>query len=78
MDCITLDRLPVGESAVILALRTRDDMRQRLSDLGFVRDGRVKTRLRSAAGDPTAYEIRGTVIALRAEQSGGILVKPIS
>ena len=41
-------------------------MRRRLQDLGLVADTRVQCIQRAASGDPTAYRIRGAVIALRA------------
>jgi Fe2+ transport system protein FeoA len=38
-------------------------------DLGIVPGTRVAAELRSPSGDPTAYRIRGAVIALRREQA---------
>ena len=35
---------------------------------------RVTAELRSPAGDPTAYRIRGAVVALRAEQAKQVRV----
>ena len=42
----------------------------RLLDLGFVAGTPVEVEMVSPAGDPTAYRVRGTVIALRREQAG--------
>ncbi len=52
-------------------------LRRRLLDLGFTRGARVKPVLRSAFGhgDPTAYWVRGSLIALRREQAREILVQ---
>ena len=49
-------------------------MRGRLLDLGFVPGTVVEPIRRSPLGDPTAYRIRGTVIALRSEEGNKILV----
>ena len=44
-------------------------MQQRLYDLGIYPGGKVKLVLVSPKGDPKAYEVRGTVIALRNEDA---------
>ena len=38
-------------------------------DLGFTKGTKIVPVFRSPFGDPTAFEIRGTVIALRKEDS---------
>lgn len=48
---------------------------RRLLDLGFAEGASVKCLFRSMFGDPTAYGICGTVIALRAEDSASVLVR---
>jgi DtxR family Mn-dependent transcriptional regulator len=48
--------------------------RRRLLDMGFVPDTLVEVEMISPSGDPTAYRIRGTQIALRREQSSLIYV----
>jgi len=49
--------------------------RQRLLDLGFVPGARVSVYLISPLGEPVAYDIKGSTIALRKEQSDKILVR---
>jgi DtxR family Mn-dependent transcriptional regulator len=49
--------------------------RRRLLDLGVVRGTQIEAALRSAAGDPVAYRIRGALIALRREQAEWIRVE---
>jgi len=44
-------------------------------DLGFTDGAEVRPVLRTFAGDPRGYEVRGTVVALRADQAGWILVR---
>lgn len=52
--------------------------RRRLMDLGFTDGAIVRPVLRTFAGDPRAYEIRGTVVALRRDQASFVLVRPVA
>lgn len=72
----TLNLLKEGESARVKELRLEGKMRSRLSDLGLIEGTRVVSLQKSASGDPTAYLIRGAVIALRNEDSSRVLVSP--
>lgn len=76
----TLAGLAIGESAEVLAIAPtcQGPARRRLLDLGLVPGTRVSARLRSAAGDPVAYEIRGALIALRREQAEAVQVEPLA
>ena len=58
---------------VINNLETAGELRQRLMDLGFVPGTKVQCVLISPFGDPKAYFIRGTVIALRKKDSSTVL-----
>ena len=48
--------------------------RRRLMDLGILPGTPITVENRSPFGDPTAYRVRGTVIALRREQAGLIRI----
>ncbi|MBU9736044.1 FeoA family protein [Diplocloster agilis] len=63
-----------GQSAVVAGIINKGAMRRRLFDLGVVAGTKISCRQKSPSGDPAAYEIRGAVIALRTEDSSGILV----
>ena len=54
------------------ALHLSGGMRRRLQDLGLVAGTRVTCLQRASSGDPTAYRIRGAVIALRADDTAHI------
>lgn len=75
-----LSQLPAGAMADIVALDPlfRGFARRRLLDLGFTPGARVRTELQPFAGDPRAYRLRGTTIALRREQSDRIFVKTLA
>jgi DtxR family Mn-dependent transcriptional regulator len=64
----TLADLKVGELASVVRIgpSCRGLERRRLMDLGIVPETPVCMEMRSAAGDPVAYRIRGSLIALRA------------
>lgn len=66
-----LSGLKVGQSARILGLTPacRGAERRRLLDLGFVPGTAVEVEMVSPGGDPTAYRLRGTVVALRRTQA---------
>lgn len=61
----TLAALSCGESAVISAIGGSGPMHERLRDLGFNENSVVTCLFAAALGDPRAYRIKGTVIALR-------------
>ncbi len=69
-----LNELRPGECATVTGLETEGAMRRRLLDIGLVEDTRVECLGRSPGGDPSAYLIRGAVIALRGRDCAGILV----
>lgn len=69
--------VPVGRPAEVtgLAAACRGAQRRRLLDLGFVPGTRIVPELVSPGGDPTAYRVRGTLIALRREQAEWVRVR---
>ena len=74
-DHISLDRLSVGDTATVCAMRGDISMAQRLRDIGLSDGTTVGCVMKSPLGDPTAYLIRGAVIALRREDSRNVTVR---
>lgn len=72
---MTLYQLAVGSSGIVQAIDAQGLTRRRLLDLGFVPGTVVKALRTSPAGDPIAYRIRGTVIALRSNEGKQIRIK---
>jgi DtxR family transcriptional regulator, Mn-dependent transcriptional regulator len=66
-----------GETVWVVAISSacQGTQRRRLLDLGVVRGTPITAEMRSAGGDPTAYRIRGALIALRREQAAWVLVE---
>ncbi len=73
----TLAEVNTGETARVRRLSSscRGAQRRRLLDLGVVPGTLITAELRSAGGDPTAYRIRGAMIALRRQQAEWIEVE---
>ena len=61
----TLNNLPIGSTGKVISLVSLDKDRRRMLDLGFILGTKVKALFRSPLGDPTAYLVRGTIIAIR-------------
>ena len=61
----TLKDLKQGDCCVVDIIPESNSMRRRLLDIGLVEDTKVKCVGQSPSGDPKAFLIRGTVIALR-------------
>lgn len=66
-----------GERAKISELCMEGSMRRRLLDIGLVKDTLVECIGRSPGGDPSAYLIRGAVIAIRSEDSKNIKITQV-
>lgn len=74
-EALRLSALQEGESAYVTQVSAGPAMDQRLTDLGLVRGTRVTCVLRSPAGDPCAYLIRGALIALRRSDAAGVVLE---
>ncbi len=72
----TLAEIPLEGWGKVRSLHLTGLTRRRLLDLGMVPGTMVKVVLQSPAGDPRAYQIRGTLIALRREEAEKIAVTP--
>lgn len=61
----SLAETEVGEAVRVVSLLAEGRMRRRLADLGLIPGAEVSCLGRSPLGDPSAYLIRGAVIAIR-------------
>ncbi|MDE6788455.1 MAG: ferrous iron transport protein A [Ruminococcus sp.] len=74
MNIIYLSQLKEGESCTVQSLEISGAMRYRLSELGFISGSDVTCLQKSFSGDPTAYFVRGAVIALRKNDASRIKI----
>ena len=73
----TLSELEQGKKGVIALLKTKGTLKRRLMDVGFIEGADISCVLASPLGDPKAYWVRGSLIALRKEDSDKILIRNI-
>ena len=73
MSFVSLCDLKKGDGLVIKEIKNGEKLRQRLLDIGFIPETMVKFVRTSPFGDPKAFLVRGTVIALRNSDSAKIL-----
>lgn len=72
---MNLSELPINTIGIIDELNCNGNIKRRLLDLGLVKGTKITPIFKSPSGDPTAYEIRKTLIALRKEDSKLINLK---
>lgn len=72
---MTLNQLPIDATGKVENLHCSGNIRRRLLDLGIIKNTPIKAVFKSPSGDPTAYEIRGSLIALRKDDASCIDVK---
>lgn len=73
-EITSLNKINPGEHAKVYSLNSKGSMRRRLLDIGLIKGTDIECIGRSPQGDPTAFLIRGAVIAIRCEDCKNILV----
>jgi len=78
IEGVPLDSLQPGQTGVVTGISylSRGVERRRLFDLGIIPGTPIDVEMVNPSGDPTAYRIRGSVIALRSNQARLIKVNP--
>ncbi len=74
---LKLTEIAVGKKVQVVELLSEGLSRQRMLDLGIVPNTTIHVLRQSPFGDPTAYLIRDTCIALREEEAKNIMVRDI-
>ena len=72
---MTLDKLPLGQEAVITAVGGEGALRCRLLDMGLIPKTRVRVEKVAPLGDPWELRVRGYSLSLRKEDAGKIEVE---
>ena len=72
-----LHELKPGERAEIVWVISEPPMSLRLEELGFTAAAQVTCILKGRRGHMSAYQIQGTVIALRPQNAREVLVRPL-
>ena len=76
VEAVPLSSVSPYVTCRISRLASKDQARRRLLHIGFVPGAQVTPIRRSPTGDPTAYSVRGAMVALRREQADEIMVTP--
>ena len=73
----SLDKLPLNTKGYIINIKTNDTLKRRFLDLGLIKKTQIKPVFVSPSGDPRAYEVRSSIIAIRKKDAQKIEISPI-
>ena len=71
---LKLDKASVGSYVTVNDLSSTGMLRERMLALGLTKGATVEVVRKGPSGDPTVYNIRGAMIALRCEEASLIVV----
>lgn len=74
---MTLDKLPLGQEAVITAVGGEGALRCRLLDMGLIPKTRVRIQKVAPMGDPIEIHIRDYELTIRKEDASQIEVEVV-
>lgn len=74
INAIPLTNLEIGSTAKIDSINCTSSIKRRLLDLGIIPNTSITPIFKSTGGDPIAYEIRNTILAIRNQDAQHILV----
>lgn len=77
-DLVSLSQLPVGSLGKVVSMELTGLLRRRVLDLGMVPGTPIQCIRKNPAGDPTAYLVRETIVALRSEDAKLIKILPFA
>lgn len=66
---MTLNELNLNDTGFIKELKCSDGVKRRLLDFGLIEGTKITPIFVSPSGDPTAFEVRGSIIAIRIEDT---------
>jgi len=72
-----LSEIKPGDKAIIKKVMNEGSIKRRLLDIGLIPGTKIECVLRSPSGDPYAYNIRGSIFALRNTDTEKILIEAI-
>lgn len=71
----SLNELKINEEGIIVSINTNQNIKRRLMDIGFVKGEKIKLILKNFGDNMRAYQIKGTIMALRLSDSKNIFIK---
>ena len=73
----SLNDLKINEEGIIVKVYTKQNIKRRLMDIGFVKGEKVKLILKNFGDNMRAYKIKNTVMALRVDDTKNILIREV-
>lgn len=70
-----LDLAPIGSHVIVDNIHSTGLLRERMLALGLIKGAKIEVIRRGPSGDPTIYNIRGAMIALRWEEASLITIR---
>lgn len=70
-----LNQLALNKNGKIDKIECNEGIKRRLLDMGLVKGTNIVPILISPSGDPRAFLVRGTIIAIRKEDAKNIKIK---
>ena len=70
-----LNEMEINKTCKIVRINCKDDIKRRLLDLGMIKGTKITPVWISPSGDPKAFDIRGTLIAIREDDTKLIEIK---
>ncbi len=77
-NTLSLDSLKPGDKCRVKAIGARDEIRQRLLDMGILPGVELDIERRAASGDPLWIKLLGFQLALRREEAAAVTVEKLS
>ncbi len=75
MKVENLSQLPLNKNGRIVKIECDEGIKRRLLDMGLVKGTNIVPILVSPSGEPRAFLVRGTIIAIRKEDAKNIKIK---
>lgn len=70
-----LNELKLNEKGKIKYMNCNEEIKRRLLDLGLIKGTIIEPVFVSPVGDPKAFNVRGTIIAIRLEETEKIILE---
>ena len=75
MKVENLSQLQLNKNGKIFKIECNEGIKRRLLDMGLVKGTNIVPILVSPSGDPRAFLVRGTIIAIRKDDAKHIKIK---
>ena len=75
MEDNTLDKVSLNQEVKIKKIDCTGNIKRRILDLGMIEGTKIRPVFKSPLGDPTAYEVRGSLISLREDETQKIQIE---